>query len=189
MTAAHRPEGQARGAQPASGFRSGRIITPGSPRQLGRLGLFPPSDAQRRVLTPTIRPITARNAEPDLLWISFAELCGGPATAADFRALAAEHRMWVIDGVPSPQFESALLPVAAWRRFGQVVEVLHEQDIALFLIGTGPFDWDSAGTGAGLPADMALTAGRLSLLGRVESSDASDLAGAGGYDLAEGAGS
>ncbi|WP_242701592.1 AFG1/ZapE family ATPase [Arthrobacter cavernae] len=192
MTAARRPQEQTRGAEPALGFRTGRIITPGSPRQLGRLGLFPPSDTQRRILTPTTRPITARNAEPDLLWISFAELCGGPSTEADFRALAAEYRMWVIDGVPSPQLAQALGPAADWERFSKVVEVLHEQDIALFLIGAGPFDWgtagtDTAGTGAGLPAEMVRTASRLALLGRIESPDASELPGEIG--IAEGAGS
>ncbi|UVJ38468.1 AFG1/ZapE family ATPase [Arthrobacter sp. CJ23] len=197
MTAGHPPDGQSRGAEPALGFRAGRIITPGSPRQLGRLGLFPPSDVQRRVLKLATRPITARNAEPDLLWISFAELCGGPATTADFQALAAEHRMWVIDGVPSPRLEFALGPAAAWQRFGQVVEVLQELDIALFLIGAGPFDWgstdtDSIGTETGLPAEMARIASRLALLGRVESPDASERAGVdrpGEYTFAEGAGS
>lgn len=193
MTTGRQPEGQPRGAEPASGFRSGRIITPGSPRQLGKLGLFRPSDAQSRTLTPTTRPITARNAEPDLLWISFAELCGGLSSKADYLALAAAHRMWVIDGVPSPRLESALAlelgpgSASAWQRFSNVVEVLHDQDIALFLIGTGPFDWDAAGTGAAVPVDMARMARRLSLLGRVESPDAGELAGTPG--LGEGAGS
>jgi cell division protein ZapE len=156
-------------------FGQGRIISPGTPRQLGVFGLFPPASTQRRVLEPLNQPLTAKSAEPDLLWIEFAELCGGSASPEDYRALAAEHPVWVIDDVPSPAVESLIGSTQAWRRFGEVVDVLHDQDITLFLVGHGPFDWDAAATHTQRASieglDMGRIAGRLSLLAHVESEE------------------
>lgn len=157
-------------------FRLGRMISPGTDRQLGNYGLFPPSTTQQRVLTPTTQPLTAKSAEADLLWISFAELCGGLTAAADYLALVAAYRTWVIDGVPSPRVESPVSSAEAWQRFANVVDVLYDNDVTLFLIAPGPLDWDSAGSEASslaahLPIDMARISSRLSLLGRVEAAD------------------
>ncbi len=152
-------------------FRSGRIITPGTPKQLGRLGLFRPTASQSRVLTPTTQPIVVKNADPDLLWVGFPELCGGLTSTADFLALADSFKTWVIDDVPSP----ALMDpnsAPAWQRFSNAVDVLHDQDITLFLIGTGPLDWDAEPSGSVLPTDLARIASRLSLLGRSDHDDA-----------------
>jgi cell division protein ZapE len=74
----------------------GRIIIPGTERQLGTYGLFPPSPAQQRAVTPTRHQLTAKNAEPELLWISFAELCGGTASLADYGVVAGPHSTGVI---------------------------------------------------------------------------------------------
>lgn len=154
-------------------FSRGRIITPGTAAQLGAFGLFPPSKSQERVLTPTTQRLTAKAAD-DMLWISFAELCGGLTSTADYLALAADYRTWVIDGVPSPTVESAAGSTPAWQRFSNVVDVLYDQDITLFLVGHGPLDWDLAQDPAhrtsAQPVDLARIASRLSLLGRVESS-------------------
>jgi cell division protein ZapE len=160
----------------APALAHGRIIVPGTEHQLGTYGLFPPSAAQRRVLTPGAVPITARNAEPELLWVEFAELCGGAITRKDYEALADLHTTWVVDGVPDPVAASAD-KAADWIRFGEAVEVLSERTRTLFLIAPGPLDWERAtaawqggvpGT-TDVPQAMAGIARRLSVLVQVES--------------------
>jgi cell division protein ZapE len=149
----------------AEAFVSGRIISPGTPGQLGRLGLFRPPSSQRRVISPGTQPIVVKNSDPDLLWVSFEELCGGLTSTADFLVLADAYTTWVIDDVPSPSTtDSASAP--AWQRFSNVVDVLHDQDLRLFLIGQGPLDWDIDAPGNILPVDLARIASRLALLGR-----------------------
>lgn len=166
------------GTRPGKGhyaFRAGCIISPGTAEQLGRFGLFRPSAAQGRVLQPTTQPIVIKNSDPDVLWASFAELCGGLTSTSDFLALAGSFTTWVIDDVPSPiHSESATAP--AWQRFSNMVDVLHDQDITLFLIGAGPLDWDIpnrdiadkdiAESASVFPVDLARIASRLSLLSR-----------------------
>lgn len=161
----------------APALAHGRIIVPGTEHQLGTYGLFPPSAAQRRVLTPGAVPITARNAELELLWVGFADLCGGAVTRKDFEALADLHTTWVVDGVPDPVSVSADKALE-WIRFSEAVEVLSERTRTLFLIATGPLDWERAivawqsdgvaGT-TDVPQAMAGIARRLSVLVRVES--------------------
>ncbi|MGW9414476.1 cell division protein ZapE [Arthrobacter cupressi] len=149
------------------GFRRGRVISPGTPRQLGAFGLFPPPPSERRTLVPTTQPLTVK-AAGDVLWVAFAELCGGLMSTADYLALSAEYGVWVVDGVPSPGHESAEGSAAAWQRFSNAVDVLYDEDVTLFLVGRGPLDWDAGGgPGSTLPVDMARIASRLSLLERV----------------------
>jgi hypothetical protein len=138
-------------------FARGRIITPGTEHQLGIYGLFPPSASQYRTLMTAGGPLTAKNAEPDLLWTSFAELCAGMASEPDYHALAGQHTAWVIDGVPSPDADESRQKSAAWERFSALVGILYERDVTLFLIGTS------------LPPDMARIAPPLSFLEYVES--------------------
>ncbi|MFJ4168235.1 cell division protein ZapE [Paenarthrobacter sp. NPDC089714] len=146
-------------------FSSGRIICPGSAHQLGRLGLFAPPASQSRVLTPTTQPVVVKNADPDLLWVSFGSLFAGLTSTADYLALADAYKAWVIDDVPSPAHADASM-APAWQRFSNAVDVLYDQDIPLFLVGVGPLDWDAAGTDGVQPVDLARIASRLSLLGR-----------------------
>lgn len=173
-------------------FSRGRIITPGTPKQLGAFGLFPPSKSQGRILTPTTQRLTVKAAD-DMLWVGFAELCGGLMSTADYLALAEDYDTWVIDGVPSPTVESAAGSASAWQRFSNVVDVLYDQDITLFLVGHGPLDWDLAGDPGRDPAhlsgsrqtsaqtvDVARIASRLSLLGRVEAPEPFEEVEAGG---------
>ncbi|MFF2297201.1 AFG1/ZapE family ATPase [Arthrobacter sp. efr-133-R2A-120] len=166
------------GSSGLKAFSRGKIITPGTPAQLGAFGLFPPSKAQERILTPTTQRLTVKAAD-DMLWVSFAELCGRLMSTADYLALAEDYGTWVIDGVPSPTIGSTAGSAPAWQRFSNVVDVLYDQDITLFLVGHGPLDWDLAQdpahrTGSqqrsAQPVDLAGIASRLSLLGRVESS-------------------
>ncbi|BCW63890.1 AFG1/ZapE family ATPase [Arthrobacter sp. StoSoilB22] len=158
----------ATGTRPATetgAFRSGRIISPGTRGQLGRLGLFRPPPARGRVVQPTTQPIVVKNSDPDLLWVGFAELCGGLTSTSDFLVLAETFRTWVIDDVPSPAVGDAA-SAPAWQRFSNVVDVLYDQDITLFLIGNGPLDWDIEPNGNALPVDLARIASRLSPLSR-----------------------
>ncbi|MGO4582353.1 AFG1/ZapE family ATPase [Arthrobacter sp. 2RAF6] len=165
------------------GFSRGKIITPGTPAQLGAFGLFPPAKSQARILTPTTQRLTVKMAG-DTLWVSFTELCGGVMSTADYLALAEDYGTWVIDGVPSPTIESTAGYAPAWQRFSKVVDVLYDQDITLFLVGHGPLDWNLAGDQASRtstpPVDLARIASRLSLLGRVEASAPFDEVEAGG---------
>ena len=161
----------------APALAHGRIIIPGTEHQLGTYGLFPPSAAQQRTLTHAAVPLTARNAEPELLWIGFAELCGGAAAHADYRALADRHSTWVIDGVPDPEAVSAE-KAQGWARFGEAVEALCAQGRTLFVVSAHSLDWEratAAWRGARIPGVtdvpevMAGIATRLSVLVRVES--------------------
>jgi predicted ATPase len=171
------------GDRDSRAFSRGKIITPGTPAQLGAFGLFPPSTSQERVLTLATRELTVK-AAGDVLWVSFLALCGVPTSTADYLALADGYRTWVIDGVPSPTVESVAGSAPAWQRFSNVVDVLYHQDITLFLVGHGPLDWDLAQDPAhrtsAQPVDVARIGSRLSLLGRVESSAPFEEAEAGG---------
>ncbi|MFE4197420.1 cell division protein ZapE [Paenarthrobacter sp. NPDC056912] len=151
-------------------FRSGRIISPGTASQLGRFGLFRPSLSQSHVVTPTTQPILVKSAAPELLWVGFSELCDGLTSTSDFLALADSYTTWVIDDVPSPGAENTA-SAPAWQRFSNVVDVLHDQDIRLFLVGDGPLDWDIQVPGNVLPVDLARIASRLSLLARATVDD------------------
>ena len=170
-----------------SGFSRGILITPGTDRQLGAYGLFLPAPSQHQVLALPSRALPVKSADPDILWVSFAELCGSPLEVADYRQLAGRFPAWVIDGVPSPVMESASRPgpgsgsAAAWRRFLEVLDLLSERDIPLFLIGRGPLDWESASQESAInrPADapsqpdthLARIAHRLAILRRIESDE------------------
>jgi cell division protein ZapE len=161
-----------------SEFERGLIITPGTDRQLGAYGLFPPGPSQQQLLELPTRTLTAKSAAPDLLWISFAELCGGALEPADCAALAGRFSAWVIDGVPSPRVESdagsGSGPADPWQRFLDVLDLLREQDATLFLIGRGPLDWESPGplpANAAAPAPLERIADRLALLRRIESDE------------------
>jgi len=143
--------------QPAS--RPGRILIPGTARQLGTFGLFVPAPGQRRTVEVTGEPLDVKSAEGDLLWTGFQELTDCPAAAADFATLAARYREWVVDGVPAPATAGGPegQHSAEWTRFLAVVDLLFESDVTLFLVGAALPDF-----GAESP---------LSLLLRVESDE------------------
>lgn len=158
-----------------SEFQRGLVITPGTERQLGAYGLFQPSPPQQQVLALPSGPLTAKSADPDVLWVRFAELCAGSRTDADYVALAGQFPSWVIDGVPSPGVPAAAGSAAAWHRFLDLAGVLHDRDRVLFLVGAGPLDWEEAARKPALPAEEAsvftLIAERLSVLRRIQSDE------------------
>lgn len=121
---------------PHAGFRPGRIIKPGTPRQLGTFGLFPPPASRRRTLTVAGRPLEVKNADADLLWVSFGQLAGGPVTAEECADLAAKFGTWVVDDVPPAAGGNTGSP--AWQWFHALAEVLFAADVTLFLIGASP---------------------------------------------------
>jgi predicted ATPase len=159
-----------------SDFERGLILTPGTDRQLGRYGLFRPAPSQQQALDLPSHTLTAKSAAPDLLWVSFGDLCGGPLESADYRALAGRYPVWVIDAVPSPLVESEAGSGAgaagAWERFLEVLDLLREQDATLFLIGRGPLGWDIPAD-AQSPAAATFTriADGLGVLRRIESDE------------------
>jgi predicted ATPase len=161
-----------------SDFERGLILTPGTDRQLGTYGLFRPAPSQQQALDLPSHTLTAKSAAPDLLWVSFAELCCGPLESADYRTLAGSYPVWVIDAVPSPLVESEAGPGAdaagGWERFLEVLDLLREQDVTLFLIGRGPLGWDFPSRADGqsqAAATFAKIAERLAVLRRIESDE------------------
>ncbi|WP_104172122.1 cell division protein ZapE [Arthrobacter sp. Y81] len=116
---------------PQSAFRPGRIIIPGTARQLGTFGLFVPAPGQRRTLEVAGKPLAVKSAEGDLLWIGFPELRG--AAAGDMASLAARFGQWVVDGIPAPAGPVAGSP--EWQKFLDIVDRLFAADVTLFLIG------------------------------------------------------
>ena len=132
-------------------YERGLVISPGTDRQLGAYGLFRPAPSQQQALELPSRTLTAKSAAPDLLWVGFAELCGGPLESADYRALAARYPVWVIDSVPSPLVESdagsGAGSAGVWERFLEVLDRLREQDVIPFLVCRGPLDWTAPGRG------------------------------------------
>jgi cell division protein ZapE len=159
-------------------FERGLIISPGTDRQLGAYGLFRPAPSQQQALELPLHTLTAKSAAPDLLWVGFAELCGGPLESADYRALAARYPVWVIDGVPSPLVESdagsGAGSAGAWERFLEVLDRLREQDVIPFLVGRGPLDWAAPGLTDAHPeraAALARIADRLAGLRRLISDE------------------
>ena len=114
---------------PQSAFRPGRIIIPGTARQLGTVGLFVPAPGQRRAVEVAGGTLDVKSAEGSLLWIGFRELTG--AAARDVASLASRYGEWVVDGIPAPAE-----PVAPeWQKFLHMVDRLFAADVTLFLIG------------------------------------------------------
>jgi hypothetical protein len=117
---------------PQRPLRPGRIITPGTARQLGTFGLFAPAPGQRRTVDVAGRPLEVKSAEGDLLWVGFRELTGTAAPARDFASLAGRYREWVVDGLPS---RSGATGYPEWQQFLDVVDLLFAADVTLFVIG------------------------------------------------------
>ena len=155
-------------------LREGRIIVPGSSRQLAAYGLFLPQPHQHQVLRSGSRTFHAKALEHELLWISFDELCEPGIPAADYSVLAAGPELCVIDGVPAPEPAGAGLQAEAWEQFATVLAVLAARNATLFLVGTRPMDWATA-SGAAKDAQLGATlAGigrRLAGLKRIESDE------------------
>jgi cell division protein ZapE len=118
-----------------------------------------PAAGDRVTLRPTTQPITALSAAGDLVWFEFEDLCERPTSTLDYLSLAATYPRWVLSGVPRMVDASP----DGVQRFCNVVDILHDQDTELTLVGE---DWRVPGPGpvrGGL--DLARTRSRLALLG------------------------
>lgn len=129
-------------------LREGRIVVPGSSRQLAAYGLFPPPSGQHRAAESGSRVFTAKVVEPELLWISFDELCAPGTSWEDYYLLAAGAEAWVIDGVPAPEPGHAGPRAEAWALFASALAVLAVRGTTLFVVGTAPMDWAAAASAA-----------------------------------------
>ena len=129
-------------------LREGRVIVPGSSRQLAAYGLFPPQPDRHRVLRSGSRTFDAKALEHELLWISFDELCAPGTSAEDYSALAAGPELCVIDGVPVPEAADTGFRAEAWEQFAAFVAALAARNATLFVVGTKPMDWAAASAAA-----------------------------------------
>lgn len=113
------------------GFRGGRIIIPGTARQLGAFGLFRPSPSQAQAPGHTV----LKHAEGGVLWISLGQLLEQNIPVPELTDLAATYRTWVLDA-HAPEILSASGPIA--KRFVDVAAVLERCDVTVFLVSAGP---------------------------------------------------
>ena len=148
------------------GFSGGRIIVPGTARQLAAFGLFRPSPHQGQapgggqprladnhvavrdaaVRDTAVRQTAARHAavkhaEGGLLWISLQELLEQNMPAEELTGLAAEYGMWVVDA-DVPEIVSGSSRLA--KRFVEVAGALEQCDVTVFLVSASPLNLDPA---------------------------------------------
>ncbi|MFF0814659.1 cell division protein ZapE [Rhodococcus sp. NPDC003318] len=132
-----------------AGFASGEYRT--GPYEL-------PDGAAAVTLSPCGRPLRALADQGGTVWFDFADLCEVPSGAADYLALAADRRCWIVSGLPAIEDASEF----GVQRFCTLVDVLHDRDVPLTVIGA---DWRT-GSRLGVP-DVRRAASRLSLLASV----------------------
>ncbi|KTT39422.1 ATPase [Pseudomonas oryzihabitans] len=144
-----------RSASPAEPdpFGVGAYLWPGSAAQRERLGLPPVGEG--RVQVPVgHRHLPALSAADGLLQFSFADLCEGPTAVLDYLTLSETWPRWLLDEVPPLREASP----AARQRFINLVDVLYDRRLALFLVSAAPLDEILADSDI---ADMSRTRSRL----------------------------
>ena len=152
----------------------GRILVPGSSRQLAVYGLFPPAPGQHRKAGAGARVFAAKACEPELLWISFDELCAPGTSKEDYSFLAEGPELWVIDEVPAPSPSDAGPRAEAWELFAAALTVAAARGTTVFVAGAPPMDWAAASgwaEDARLRSALAEAARLLARLKRVESDE------------------
>ncbi len=150
-----------RSASPAEPdpFGAGAYLWPGSAAQRAQLGL--PALGVARVQVPVgHRQLTAASAADGLLHFTFAELCEGPTAVLDYLALSETWQRWLLDAVPPLRAASS----AARQRFINLVDVLYDRRLTLFLVSAAPLDETLADSDI---ADMSRTRSRLSQLRQI----------------------
>ena len=150
-----------RSASPAEPdpFGAGAYIWPGSAAQRARLAL--PLVVETRVDVPVgHRHLPALGAADGLLHFSFAELCEGPTAVLDYLTLSETWTRWLLDAVPPLRAASP----AAQQRFINLVDVLYDRRLTLFLVSAAPLDDTLADSDI---ADMSRTRSRLSQLRQI----------------------
>ncbi|MDR6679108.1 cell division protein ZapE [Pseudomonas oryzihabitans] len=150
-----------RSASPAEPdpFGIGAYLWPGSAAQRAQLGLPPVGEG--RVQVPVgHRHLPALSAADGLLQFSFADLCEGPTAVLDYLTLSETWPRWLLDEVPPLREASP----AARQRFINLVDVLYDRRLALFLVSAAPLDETLADSDI---ADMSRTRSRLSQLRQI----------------------
>jgi len=140
-------------------FGVGAYLWPGSPDQRRALGL-PPMVETRVEVAVGHRHLPAISAADGLLQFSFAELCEGPTAVLDYLTLSETWHRWLLDEVPPLREASP----AARQRFINLVDVLYDRRLALFLVSAAPLDETLADSEI---ADMSRTRSRLSQLRQI----------------------
>ncbi|WP_158888326.1 cell division protein ZapE [Amycolatopsis anabasis] len=136
-------------------FAEGAYFSPA--RSRGR-GLETPGPGERTTVCAGDRRLRARTVRDRLVWFDFAELCERPTSARDYLALADRFDTWVLGDVP----RLAACTPDARQRFANLVDILCDQDITLFLVGA--HEPEEVLAGARDTIDGARTASRLALL-------------------------
>ncbi|MFE5875028.1 cell division protein ZapE [Rhodococcus sp. NPDC056506] len=113
-------------------------------------------------LTIGTRTLACSAIRDGVVWFDFEVLCGGSTSAADYLELASHFGDWVIFGVPALAEASEF----AVRRFGNVVDVLHDVDARLTVYAAAGVE-EVAGSLRGV-SGLARLYSRLSLLARSE---------------------
>lgn len=139
--------------------------------------------AQAAVVQGSGHQFAAKTGDDDLLWIRFDELCRPEVSVEDYAALAARYKLWVVDGVPSPQAVDLPPRAQAWAQFAALLEELSNRDATLFVVGHHPLDWAgaaAAASDAGLRKVLAVIDRLLACLVRLETDEAVPVEGVSG---------
>lgn len=131
-------------------FASGRYVVSGDP--------ILPREQSRQTLYPGSRGVSALEIGGDAVWFDFWDLCASPTAASDYLVLAESYRSWTISGVP----RLATAGPDPIRRFGNVIDVLYDANVAVTVIAEAPLA--DLVAGAEGSADLDRLCSRLSLL-------------------------
>ncbi|CAM2771163.1 cell division protein ZapE [Prescottella defluvii] len=160
------------GSDHAAGFSAGHWVVPADAEQLALLGLGRPDPTERRTMSPCGHPIVALRAEPDYLWLDFADVCEHTTAPSDYLALAALFDRWVISGIP----DLAHTGHEAAQRFANLVDVLYDRDVQATFLARRSLD--SLTTTGQLPVDIDRILSRLGQLRTLPSEAVPAAAGA-----------
>ena len=138
--------------RPAAGFAGGAYLGPGSALPPGL-----PRPGPAVALAVHGRTVRARAAGPGVAWFGFGDLCAQPTSVRDVLDLADRHPTWVVEDLPPLRTTAP----DTCRRFADLVDVLVDRDLPLFLLAGQPLADTLRGP---LPLDVTRTASRLALL-------------------------
>ncbi|WP_250284344.1 MULTISPECIES: cell division protein ZapE [unclassified Frankia] len=150
--------GRSWSGEPRSRFETGVYMWPGTDAQLHDAGLTAPAEAETTALDVGDRRIRALAARGDLVWFDFFDLCDTARSATDYLILTGRFTTWVISRLP----RLAEVGRDARQRFANLVDILCDEDVRLFLVASAPLV--DVLHGDDLPPDIGRIASRLSLL-------------------------
>ncbi|ONH35306.1 cell division protein ZapE [Protofrankia sp. BMG5.30] len=153
--------GRSWSGEPRSRFETGVYVWPGTDAQLRDAGLTAPAEAEITALDVGNRRIRALAARGDLVWFDFFDVCDTARSATDYLALTGRFTTWVIAGLP----RLAEVGQDARQRFANIVDILCDRDVRLFLVAAVPLA--DVLRGDDLPPDIGRIASRLSLLSMI----------------------